>query len=296
MSDAEIELGSVRQAQLDGSRFEWIGRIGRNRMAVLGIGIVGFWILVAVSAPWIAPFPPNQTILPMASPGAVAPNGTVFWFGTDHLGRDILSRVIWGTRTVLVYAPFATVLAFAVGITAGLLAGYRRGWADQILSRLSDLVLAFPALVLYIVIVSKFGASGLNIVLAVTLASSPAIMRLTRGLVLALRDRAFIAAAQLRGEPAWRIMFVEILPNAAGPLIVDACLRLGYVVITIGTLGFLGLGLPPPDPDWGSMVNETRSFALVFPHMVLFPCIAVSSLVLGLNLLADGLRELVTQE
>ena len=161
------------------------------------------------------------------------------------------------------------------------------------MSRVSDLVLAFPALVLYIIIVSKFGASGLNIVLAVTLASSPAIMRLTRGLTLALRNRAFVAAAQLRGEPTWRIMFVEILPNAAGPLIVDACLRLGYVVVTIGTLGFLGLGLPPPDPDWGSMVNETRQFALVFPHMVLFPCIAVSSLVLGLNLLADGLRELV---
>ena len=112
----------------------------------------------------------------------------------------------------------------------------------------------------------------------------------------ALRGRAFVAAAQLRGEPVWRIMFIEILPNASGPLIVDACLRLGYVVITIGTLGFLGLGLPPPDPDWGGMVNETRKFALVFPHMVLFPCIAVSSLVLGLNLLADGLRELVTQD
>jgi peptide/nickel transport system permease protein len=294
MSDAELAL--VPSAHVAGPRFAWLRQIGHSRMAVLGLAIIGFWVFVAVAAPWLAPFPPNQPVRPMASPGAIAPNGAVFWFGTDHLGRDILSRVIWGTRTVLVYAPLATALAFAIGITAGLLAGYRRGWLDEVLSRVSDLVLAFPALVLYIVIVSKFGASGLNILLAVTLASSPAIMRLTRGLTLALRDRAFIAAAQLRGEPTWRTMFVEILPNAAGPLIVDACLRLGYVVITIGTLGFLGLGLPPPNPDWGSMVNESRSFALVFPHMVLFPCIAVSSLVLGLNLLADGLRELVTQE
>ena len=296
MSETDLEVGTLLPAHVAAPRFDWVRRIGRSRMTMLGVAIVGFWIFVAVAAPWIAPFPPNQTIRPMAAPGAIAPNGAVFWFGTDHLGRDILSRVIWGTRTVLIYAPLATALAFAVGVSAGLLAGYRRGWLDEVLSRLTDLVLAFPALVLYIVIVSKFGASGLNIVLAVTLASSPAIMRLTRGLVLVLRDRAFVASAKLRGEPAWRIMFVEILPNAAGPLIVDACLRLGYVVITIGTLGFLGLGLPPPDPDWGSMVNETRSFALVFPHMVLFPCIAVSSLVFGLNLLADGLRELVAQE
>jgi peptide/nickel transport system permease protein len=293
VSDIGVEAAALLPS---GTRFGWLGRIGHSKVAILGIAILAFWIFVGIAAPWISPFPPNQTVRPMASPGALAPNGGIFWFGTDHLGRDILSRVIWGTRTVLVYAPLATALSFAVGVSAGLLAGYRRGWLDELLSRLSDLILAFPALVLYIIIVAKFGASGLNIVLAVTLASSPGIMRLTRGLVLALRDRAFVAAAQLRGEPAWRIMFVEILPNAAGPLIVDACLRLGYVVITIGTLGFLGLGLPPPDPDWGGMVNEARKFALVFPHMVLFPCLAVSSLVLGLNLLADGLRELVTQE
>jgi ABC-type dipeptide/oligopeptide/nickel transport system permease subunit len=295
MSDVGIELGDAVPQPVAGARFEWARHIGRSKVAVIGLAIVAFWLVVAVAAPWLAPFPPNATIRPMALPGAAAPNGGVFWFGTAYLGRDILSRVIWGTRTVLTYAPAATALAFAVGISGGLLAGYRRGWLDELLSRFTDLVLAFPALVLYIIIVSKFGASGLNIVLAVTFASSPAIMRLTRGLVLALRNQAFVAAAQLRGEPAWRVMFVEILPNASGPLIVDACLRLGYVVITIGTLGFLGLGLPPPDPDWGGMVNESRKFALVFPHMVLFPCIAVSSLVLGLNLLADGLRELVAE-
>jgi peptide/nickel transport system permease protein len=295
VNDVDLELGVAVPQVVAGARFGWARHIGRSKVAVIGLAIVAFWLVVAIAAPWLAPFPPNATIRPMALPGGPAPGGGVFWFGTDYLGRDILSRVIWGTRTVLTYAPAATALAFAVGISGGLLAGYRRGWMDELLSRFTDLVLAFPALVLYIIIVSKFGASGLNIVLAVTFASSPAIMRLTRGLVLALRNQAFVAAAQLRGEPAWRIMFVEILPNASGPLIVDACLRLGYVVITIGTLGFLGLGLPPPDPDWGGMVNESRKFALVFPHMVLFPCIAVSSLVLGLNLLADGLRELVAE-
>lgn len=272
-------------------------RLRRSRVGVLGASILVFWIAVALAAPLLAPFPPNQPLQPMAPPGADAAGGAgVFWLGTDHLGRDVLSRIIWGARTVLLIAPLATLSAFVVGVSTGLVAGFQLGWLDELLSRISDLVLAFPALVLYIVIVSKFGASGLNIVLAVTLASSPAVMRLTRGLVLDLRNRAFVAAAQLRGEPLWYITVVEILPNARGPLIVDACLRLGYVTITIGTLGFLGLGLPPPDPDWGGMINETRQYALIFPHMVMFPCIAVSSLVLGFNLLADGLRELSLQD
>jgi peptide/nickel transport system permease protein len=264
-------------------------------LAQLGALIVLAWIALALLAPAIAPYPPNRSIQPMAFPGAPGPRGP-FWLGTDHLGRDILSRLLWGARTVLVYVPAATALAFAVGIGAGLLAGYRRGWLDELLSRTADLVLAFPALVLYIVVISRFGASGLNIVLAVTLASSPAVMRLTRGLVQQQRGRAYVAAAVLRGEPAWRVMLVEILPNVAGPLVVDACLRLGYVTIIIGTLGFLGLGLPPPNPDWGGMINEARQFALVFPHMVIAPCLAVSSLVLGFNLLADGLRERLTDD
>ena len=272
-------------------------RMGSSRIGTLGALIILFWVAVAFAAPLIAPFPPNQPLQPMAPPGTPATNGAgVFWLGTDQLGRDVLSRIIWGARTVLVIAPIATLSAFVVGISTGLVAGFRLGWLDELLSRTTDLVLAFPALVLYIVIVSKFGASSLNIVLAVTLASSPAVMRLTRSLVLDLRNRAFVAAAQLRGEPLWYITLVEILPNARGPLIVDACLRLGYVTITIGTLGFLGLGLPPPDPDWGGMINESRQYALIFPHMVLFPCIAVSTLVLGFNLLADGIRELSQQD
>jgi len=266
-------------------RESWVGMVGAF--------LVLFWVAVAVLAPVIAPFDPNSSIQPFAKPGVVsAKSGGTFWLGTDHIGRDILSRIVWGSRTVLIYAPLATISAYLVGILMGLAAGYRGGWVDDILSRVADIILSFPVLVLYIIIIATIGASGINIIIAITFASSPGIMRIVRGLVLDLRNRDYVAAAQTRGESDWKVMLVEILPNARGPLIVDACLRLGYVIITIGVLGFLGLGLPPPDPDWGGMVNETRQMAMAFPHMTLFPCIAISSLILGFNLLADGLREI----
>jgi peptide/nickel transport system permease protein len=268
------------------------GLLRESWVGMIGVFLVLFWVIVAIFAPLIAQFDPNSSIQPFAKPGVVAASGGTFWLGTDHMGRDILSRLVWGSRTVLFYAPIATLSAYTVGILMGLMAGYRGGLVDDILSRISDIILSFPVLVLYIIVIATIGASGFNIVIAITFASSPGIMRIVRGLVLDLRNRDYVAAAQTRGESDWRIMLVEILPNARGPLIVDACLRLGYVIITIGVLGFLGLGLPPPDPDWGGMVNETRQMAMVFPHMTLAPCIAISSLILGFNLLADGLREI----
>jgi len=258
---------------------------------LVGAGLVLFWVVVAILAPVIAPFDPLALLQPMALPGAEYAKGGTFWLGADHLGRDILSRIIWGSRTVLIYAPLATFCAYALGILMGLAAGYHLGWWDIVLSRISDIILSFPVLVLYIIIIATIGASGVNVIIAITFASAPGIMRIVRGLVLDLRNRDYVAAAQTRGESALYIMLVEILPNARGPLIVDACLRLGYVIITIGVLGFLGLGLPPPDPDWGGMINDTRKMASFFPHMTVFPVIAISSLILGFNLLADGLRE-----
>lgn len=265
-------------------RESWVGMIGA--------GIIAFWILVAILAPLISPFDPLATLQPYAKPGTVFAKGGTFWLGTDHIGRDILSRIIWGSRTVLIYAPLATFTAYAVGILMGLAAGYFRGWIDDLLSGIANIILSFPVLVLYILIIATFGASATNIIVAITVATGPLVMRIVRGLALDLRNRDYVAAAKTRGESAWHIMFVEILPNARGPLIVDACLRLGYVIIMIGVLGFLGLGLPPPDPDWGGMINEARQMAFAFPHMTLFPCIAISSLILGFNLLADGLREI----
>jgi peptide/nickel transport system permease protein len=259
---------------------------------MVGVGLIAFWVIVALLAPLIAPFDPNATLQPFAPPGTEYAGGGTFWLGTDQIGRDILSRIMWGARTVLFYAPVATACAYVVGILMGLAAGYFRGRADAVLSFVANVILSFPVLVLYILVITTVGASGINIVIAITFASAPGIMRIVRGLVLDLRNRDYVAAAQTRGESSWYIMLVEILPNARGPLIVDACLRLGYVIITIGVLGFLGLGLPPPDPDWGGMINEARPLALAFPYMTVFPCIAISSLILGFNMLADGLREI----
>ncbi len=280
-----------------GRAFRSFGLLRESKTALVGAGLILFWLVIALLAPLIAPFDPNATLQPFAEPGAAYAAGEgVFWLGTDHIGRDILSRIIWGSRTVLFYAPLATGSAYLVGIMMGLAAGYHRGTVDEILSFIANIILSFPVLVLYVLVIATIGASGINIVIAITFASAPGIMRIVRGLVLDLRNRDYVAAAQTRGESARFIMLVEILPNARGPLIVDACLRLGYVIITIGVLGFLGLGLPPPDPDWGGMINEARSMALAFPHMTVFPCIAISSLILGFNLLADGLREIALRD
>lgn len=324
---AEITVGKLpKRESIFLQLLKGIALIRESGVGMIGTGIVLFWVLVAIFADVLAPFPPNAQHVSMAQPGAeyvvsgsqrvkiggseaLASEACVplvkdgaevegqfhcgtFWLGADQLGRDILSRIIHGSRTVLIYAPLATFFAYLVGIPMGLAAGYMRGVTDDVLSFVANVILSFPVLVLYIIIISLYGASALNIIFAVTFASGPSIMRIVRGLVLDLRNREYVFAAQTRGEPGWRIMLVEILPNARGPLIVDSCLRLGYVIITIGVLGFLGLGLPPPDPDWGGMINENRAVAMIFPHMTVFPCIAISSLVLGFNLMADGLREI----
>jgi peptide/nickel transport system permease protein len=189
-------------------------------------------------------------------------------------------------------APIAVASAYTVGCLMGLLAGYYRGWVDLLVTRLSDIILSFPVIILYMIIIASFGPSALNIIIAVTFTAAPQITRIVRGLTLELRERDYVAAAKMRGEGAFYIMLVEILPNARGPLVVDACLRMGYTTIAIGVLGFLGLGLPPPDPDWGGMVREAYPLMSTYPIMSLVPCAAISSLVVGFNLLADGIREI----
>jgi len=268
-----------------------VGLLRESWIGMIGAALVLFWITMAILAPVLPLYDPLQSLVPFQGIGAAAPDGGTFWLGTDHKGRDILSRVIWGSERVLIWASMATISAYIVGIVMGAMAGYIGGWVDEIASFLANVLLSFPVLVLYVIIITYLGASGINIIIAVTFTTAPIIMRIVRGIIMDLRTRDYVAAAQTRGEPAWYIMLVELLPNARGPLIVDACLRFGYTVVAIATLGFLGLGLPPPAPDWGLMIKEAVPLGSFAGHAMIIPAIALSSLILGFNLLADGLRE-----
>jgi peptide/nickel transport system permease protein len=266
-----------------------LARLLESGPARIGLMIIAFWAAMALLAPWIAPYSPtaqDYTTLGHPTPSAA------HWLGTDHLGRDLLSRILFGARTVLAIAPLTVVGASILGSLLGLCAGYYRGVVDLVLSRVADIVLSFPVIILYMIILAKFGASAWNIIMVLTLTRAPIIYRIVRGLTLELREREYVSAAKMRGESPLYIMVVEILPNARGPLLVDMCLRIGYNTILIGVLGFLGIGIPPPDPDWGGMVRDTYGMISVWPHMALVPCAAISSLVIAFNLLAIGLREI----
>jgi len=337
------------------------GHVVQSGAGFAGLVLVGFWLLTAIFGRTLTLFDPLGQIPEMkdALPGAIDPNsGLPYLFGGDKLSRDVFSRVIAGARIVLIIAPLATLLALSVGISMGLPAGYLGRRIDAVLSFLANLVLAFPIILLFYLLVSPgiletpipytlagvffafpvvlftvafvagyqsdpvrlavrlaltfllgawlfatfvfnadpFGLlhvspSTLNIFIAVALASGPGIFRIVRSLTLDIKTREYVLAAQTRGESAWYVMLWEILPNARGPLIVDACLRIGYTTILLGALGYFGLGMPPESPDWGTMIKESSRFMRIFVHPALPPALAMLSFVLGLNLLADALRE-----
>jgi len=298
---------SVAQPTLDtlapSTRQRWrenLQLVLASRVATIGLALVLFWIIVGLVSLFWTPYPPNSSLFAQNQ----LPNSTN-WLGTDHLGRDILSRLMAGTQVILLktrlpnrdwvipggVAFWGVLGALVFGSFLGLNAGYRGGWWDQVIMQALDALVAFPAIVLYLVIITAFQRGDLVVIFAIALTGTPGIARLVRSLTLDIKTRDFIRAAETRGESAFYIMFREILPNARGPLLVDAMLRVGYAIFAIGTLGFLGLGLPPPDPDWGSMVNDARRYIFVFPWGVIPPSLAIASLVVGLNLFADGLRE-----
>jgi peptide/nickel transport system permease protein len=271
-----------------------------SKVASVGMGMVLFWILVGVISIFWTPFSPTATQFTQNLP----PNSTNL-LGTDHLGRDILSRLMQGTQVILlktrlpwgdISIPGGVALwgvfgSMTLGCILGLNAGYRSGWVDQIIMQVLDALIAFPQIVLYLVMITALGQGDLIVIMAITIIGAPGVARLARSLALDIKTRDYIRAAETRGESPWYIMFLEILPNARGPLLVDAMLRVGYAIFAIGTLGFLGIGLPPPDPDWGNMVNEARTFIFTNQWAVVWPAVAIATLVIGLNLFADGLRE-----
>ncbi|WP_137700870.1 ABC transporter permease [Marimonas lutisalis] len=352
------------------------GKLFDSVIGMIGFGLVMFWVFTAVYVglfDWIATHPPLEQVSGMKNKvpgtplrGATAEQYPFYLLGGDPLARDIFSRMVEGSVIVIRIAPMATLFAFMVGITLGLPAGYYGGKLDTFLSFLANLILAFPVILLFYLLVTPeivltglpqymalvlflfplifFGvlinsrfrtqpqknymwlaivliplflvyASAINdpganskirfwpldffdipggilvVFVSVVFVNSPTVFRIVRGLALDIQTRDYVAAAQTRGERPWYIMLWEILPNARGPLIVDFCLRIGYTTILLGTLGFFGLGLPPESPDWGSTINEGRKLLSIYPHPALPPAFALLTLVLGLNLLADGLRE-----
>jgi peptide/nickel transport system permease protein len=289
-----------------------IGLLRESYVSMIGLALVVFWVFIAIFVDLLPLQDPlaqsrGAQMLPMMT---VDSNGVMHWMGTDDRGRDLLARLLYGARVVLFWSVLATAVAYSIGMIMGVTAGYRGGWWDEVISFIGNVFLAFPQIVLLLVIITAFGpssqlglwlsntigldktiVSGSLIIVAITFSTAPQVARIVRGLVLDLKTRDYIAAAEVRGESPLYIMLVELLPNARGPLIVDACLRLGYVIITIALLGFLSLGLPPPDPDWGKMISDGRQWGYNGLNIMLWPALAISSLVLGLNLLADGLRE-----
>ncbi|EMS77279.1 MULTISPECIES: ABC transporter permease [Desulfotignum] len=272
-----------------------------SKIAMVGLVIVLFWVFVALFAPFLTPYTPFEQDWKAPNQGPSAEH----ILGTDELGRDLWTRLIYGARVVLVVLPvsenislpggtaiWGVVVALMIGATLGLIGGYKGGWIDELVMRLLDAMMAIPVILLYLIIVVAIGASAVNVVIAISIVGVPGIARLVRSLTLDIKTREYIRAAETRGESAWFIMFVEILPNTRGPIIIDAMLRIGYAIFAMGTLGFLGLGMPPPSPDWGSMVAKGRAFILTGnPYAALWPSLAIASLVVGLNLLADGIRE-----
>jgi peptide/nickel transport system permease protein len=262
-------------------------RLVRRRSAMLGLVIVIFFVLVAVFAPMIAPYDPVAT-----SWSAVrnAPSAE-YLFGTDEIGRDVLSRVIWGSRASLLAGLVSVCISMALGVPIGLLAGYIGGWVDGLISRFTDAMLAVPFLILAIALAAFLGPSLTNAMIAIGVSATPVFIRLTRAQVLAVKVEDYVEAARAVGNPPWRIALRHILPNVLPPLIVQATLAIAAAVIAEASLSFLGLGQQPPAPSWGSMLNTAKNFVDQAPWMAIWPGVSIFLLVLSFNLLGDGLRD-----
>jgi len=264
-------------------------RLLKRPAALVGTIIFCFFLFLALFGPWVAPYVYGAVDAKarLETPSFSHP------FGTDQYGRDILSRVIVGTRNVFLLGGFGTSIALVIGTGIGLLAGYIGGIIDEIIMRLLDVLLSFPSLLLAMVLLAAVGPSNLNIVFVVALLYIPMVARVVRSMVLDLKNKEFVEAARVRGEGRGYILTQEILPNSLPPLLVEASMRFSYSIFLVASLGYLGLGVQPPSPDWGLQINEGRNYFQTAPWVLLFPACTIAVLVVATNLMSDGLRQVM---
>ena len=266
---------------------ERLGQILRSGTFLIGSAILLFWIGCALFGPSLVPYDPYADDLL----SALLPPSAEHWFGTDQLGRDVFSRVIVGARDILTVAPLATVISTILGTALGLVMGYFRGIIDEMLSRVVDALLALPTVIVALLALVALGPSSVTVISVIGFTFAPIIARTVRAAVLAERELDYVAAAQLRRESALHVMFVEILPNVLPPILVEATVRLGYAVFAVATLSFIGFGIQAPSPDWGLSIST--NYGLIgggYWWTVLFDGLAIASLVVSVNLVADGIQ------
>jgi len=276
------------RSQIDDSKYSlylW----KRSPLSMMGLAIVAALIVVAVLAPYIAPYNPIEQDLSMR----LSPPSSSHIFGMDTLGRDIFSRVVYGCRITLEIAFVITLVGGSAGSIVGVIAGYAGGKVDEILMRVTDMFLAFPRLILALAFAAALGPSLVNMIIAISVVDWPIYARLARGQALSAKREDFVEAARAMGAGNWRVIFLHILPICLSPIIVQVSLRLGDVILTAAGLGFLGLGAQPPTPEWGVMVSDGRNFILNEWWIATFPGLAIMVVVLGFNLIGDGVRDIM---
>lgn len=261
----------------------------RSRSSAVGSTIVFLFLLIAFFGPLLAPYQVNQQI----PEDAGQPPNTRHWFGVDHIGRDVYSRVLLGAREILLLAGLGTALAILLGTTFGLFSGYRGGWIDEALMRIFDAQLSLPALLLALLILGSLGPSRWSITVVLMVVYTPIVARVVRSVVLSVKKLPFVEAARIQGASLGEILFLEILPSALPALAVESALRFSYAIFLVASLGFLGIGVSPPNPNWGLMVKEARTFVYQTPWALYFPAGAIAVVVVGVNLFADSLKRLL---
>lgn len=272
---------------IDGWRLKtFMQSLFQRPSSALGSILVLIFLILALFGPLLAPYGENEQI---ASDARRPPSAT-HWFGTDHLGRDVFSRVVLGAREVLILAGAGTLLAVLIGTLLGLLSGYHGGLFDEGLMRFFDSLLALPALLLALLLLGTLGPSRSGVLIVIVVVYVPIVARVVRSVTLSTKTKAYIDAARLRGESLGYILFREILPSTLPALTVEASLRFSYAIFLVASLGFLGVGVQPPSPDWGLMVKEARVFVTQMPWAMFFPAGAIAGVVIGVNLTADGIK------